>query len=136
MQAGLKEDNIFCTSVSELGIHGNDFSNEIVQALEKSVYNIILFSQDYTSSVHCMNEAGIIWFLHLSKKKVPMICLAGTRFNVADMKGFVNGNTCQIHRLAKKERKQSIHDLCEDVRKELKIKKEIQIGYRVKDGDL
>ena len=122
-QAGVEDNDIFCTSLPENGIHGNDYPKEIVQALEKSVYNIILFSSDYTSSVHCMNEAGIIWFQYLSKKSVPMFCLADTHFNIADMKGFVNGRIYNIHRLSKREIKKSVQDLCKDVRKVMKIKK-------------
>ena len=57
IQAGIKEDLIFCTALPETGIHGNDNPQEIVDNLEMSKFNIILFSINYIKK-SCLFERG------------------------------------------------------------------------------
>ena len=127
IQAGVKQEQIMCTAIPEVGIRGNDFTQEIVNSLEQSVFNVILFSSNYYNSVNCLNEAGIIWFLHMSKKSVPMLCLADKGFSFSEINGFVNGNTCQFFRLSEKEKRHSLGALCNNVRDVLRIKKQYNL---------
>ena len=47
IQAGVKQKQIMCTAIPEVGIRGNDFPHEIVNCLEQSVFNIIIYSSNY-----------------------------------------------------------------------------------------
>ena len=128
-QAGIREDQIFCTSIPELGIHGTDFPEEIVHNIESSAFNIIILSSEYANSIPCQNEAGIIWFLHKSKKAIPMFCLVDMYCSVLSLKGFVNGNTCHFHPLNKEKKIQSMTDLCESARRALGIKRKYRLLF-------
>lgn len=120
--AGITSDIVFCTSIPEIGITENDFPNEILRNLDQSVLNIIVLSRDYVASHACLNEAGIIWFLHNNGKKIPMICLAVKKFNSKKMTGFINQQTCQFFRLSNREKKHSMNVLREQAKKAMGIK--------------
>lgn len=86
---GVPFNNIFCSSLP-----GNDvkehISNEINEALKKSVCNIVLLSKAYYQSAYCMNECGIIWYQNTLNVPVIPIGLRNMSFN--DMVGFLDQN--------------------------------------------
>jgi len=74
----------FCSSLP-----GNDIkhkiSQEIKEALQKSVINIVILSHEYYQSAYCLNEAGIIWF-----QENPVLVIALPEIQPNTMLGFLN----------------------------------------------
>ena len=90
---GFSRSAIFCSSLP-----GNDIneriSAEVKNALQNSVLNIAILSQDYYQSAYCLNEAGILWFLD----EVPVIPIALPEITSNNMYGFLN-NEYKLRRL-------------------------------------
>lgn len=90
---GFSRSAIFCSSLP-----GNDIneriSAEVKNALQSSVLNIAILSQDYYQSAYCLNEAGIIWFLDT----IPVIPVALPEITSNNMYGFLN-NEYKLRRL-------------------------------------
>lgn len=85
---GVPKDSIFCSSYA-----GNDvkinISAEIKEALENSILNIAVLSEEYYKSVYCQNEAGILWYM---KDEIPVILIALEGIGHNDMQGFLNSD--------------------------------------------
>lgn len=83
---GVPRDEIFCSSLP-----GNDvktkISKEVKEAINKSVVNIAILSNDYYQSAYCLNEAGIIWY-----KDKNIIPIALPEINESNMYGFLNND--------------------------------------------
>lgn len=68
----LKCDEIFCTSVTGMGIRsGDDFVNSLKSHLIDCQVAILIISENYKASEVCLNEMGAVWAL--SKKVYPFI---------------------------------------------------------------
>ena len=82
---GFPRNAVFCSSLP-----GNDIneriSAEVKNALQSSVLNIAILSQDYYQSAYCLNEAGILWFLDT----IPVIPIALPEITSNNMYGFLN----------------------------------------------
>lgn len=59
---GLKDSQIYCTSIQGLGIeNGADFREHIKENLKDSTHVFIMVSEDYKKSEVCINEMGAAW---------------------------------------------------------------------------
>ena len=86
---GVSYENVFCSSLPGCDVQKN-ISDEIKDALNISVCNIVILSKEYYNSPYCLNECGIIWFL--DSKGIPVIPIGLEDISVQDMKGFLNSN--------------------------------------------
>lgn len=81
---GISKKIAFCSSLP-----GNDskhkISQEIKEAIQNSVLNIVILSDEYYQSVYCLNEQGIIWF-----HNTPVIVIAMPEIQPDSMHGFLN----------------------------------------------
>ena len=107
---GVPRDEIFCSSLP-----GNDvktkISKEVKEAINKSVVNIAILSNDYYQSAYCLNEAGILWY-----KEEPVILIALPEIDINNMYGFLD-NDYKLHRL---DTETDISDIYDTVRDALK----------------
>lgn len=59
---GIKDNQIFCSSIEGLGIkNGEDFRNHIREKLKNSNLSFIMISENYKKSEVCLNEMGASW---------------------------------------------------------------------------
>lgn len=84
---GLNEDDMFCSSVPELGIPiKNDIYDYLQKLLDDSaLYIIFILSDNYYDSVACLNEMGAVWI-----KKTEYISFLLPGFGYEQIKGAVN----------------------------------------------
>lgn len=106
---GVPQNSIFCSSLP-----GNDvkqkISAEIKEALQNSVINIVILSQDYYQSAYCLNEAGILWY----RDDVKLISIALPEITSDNMLGFLN-NEYKLRRLDSNTDISGICDAIKDV---------------------
>ena len=88
IQAGVKDDEIFCSSIP-----GNDVNekidSEVKGQLKRSAVIILLLSEKYFKSPYCLNEAGIAWYLD---DEVSVLPIALDHIEAKDMVGFLDSN--------------------------------------------
>lgn len=59
---GIDRDDIFCTSIEDLGIrNGEDIRKHIQENIRSAEYSFILLSNNYKASEICVNEMGAVW---------------------------------------------------------------------------
>lgn len=60
---GLNEENLFCSSVSELSVpEGKNIYNYLAELFQKEkIYVIFILSDNYYNSISCLNEMGAAW---------------------------------------------------------------------------
>jgi len=59
---GLCYDDIFCTSIEEMGIkNGEDLRNHIWNNIQSADFSFLMISKHYKESEICMNEMGAVW---------------------------------------------------------------------------
>lgn len=59
---GVDSDDIFCTSIEDMGIrNGEDIRMHIQNNIRSSKYSFILLSDNYKDSEICVNEMGAVW---------------------------------------------------------------------------
>lgn len=59
---GVDSDDIFCTSIEDLGIrNGEDIRMHIQDNIRSAEYSFILLSDNYKNSEICVNEMGAVW---------------------------------------------------------------------------
>lgn len=59
---GLSPDDIFCTSIEEMGIrNGEDIRRHIKENVQAADYSFLMISRHYKESEICMNEMGAVW---------------------------------------------------------------------------
>ena len=59
---GLKPEQIFCTSIEDMGIkNGEDIRNHILNNMKNADYSFLLISRNYKESEICLNEMGAVW---------------------------------------------------------------------------
>lgn len=106
---GVPRASIFCSSLP-----GNDvrqkISAEIKEALQNSIINIVILSQDYYQSAYCLNEAGILWY----RDDVKLIPIALPEITSDNMLGFLN-NEYKLRRLDSNTDISGIYDTIKDV---------------------
>lgn len=101
---GFPRDEYFCSSLP-----GNDIKekipDEVKQAIDESVVNIVVLSKEYYDSAYCLNEAGVIWYR--SKHTIP---IALPEIKSKDMIGFLDSDY-KIRRLDSSDDIAYIYDL-------------------------
>lgn len=59
---GLSHEDIFCTSIEEMGIrNGEDIRNHIRENVQSSDFSFLMISKHYKESEICLNEMGAVW---------------------------------------------------------------------------
>ena len=59
---GLSHDDIFCTSIEEMGIkNGEDIRNHIRENVQSVDFSFLMISKNYKQSEICLNEMGAVW---------------------------------------------------------------------------
>jgi len=59
---GLNDDDIFCTSIEEMGIkNGEDLRNHIRNNVQSADFSFLMISTHYKVSEICLNEMGAVW---------------------------------------------------------------------------
>lgn len=59
---GIKEEDIFCTSIEEMGVkNGEDIRSHIQTNIRNADYAFLLISKNYKASEICINEMGAVW---------------------------------------------------------------------------
>ncbi len=59
---GLSIEDIFCSSIEELGIkNGDDIREHIKKNLQKTDFSFLMISKNYKESEICLNEMGAVW---------------------------------------------------------------------------
>lgn len=86
---GLSEENIFCSSISELGV---PLKEDIYSYLRKlldsdAVIPIFMLSENYYASAACLNEMGAVW---MKQKDYYTFLLPG--FTFKEIRGAINPN--------------------------------------------
>lgn len=90
IRIGVKEKNIFCSSIIGQGVgNGKKLNDTIAKAIKKSKLIVFLLSRDFLDSSYCMEELGIGWYLNQCK---GAICfhLVLPDMELSDFNGFVN----------------------------------------------
>jgi len=59
---GIKNEDIFCTSIEEMGVkNGEDIRKHIQTNIRNADYAFLLISKNYKASEICINEMGAVW---------------------------------------------------------------------------
>lgn len=59
---GISLDDIFCTSIEDLGIkNGEDIRKHIQENIRCAEYSFLMISDNYKASEICINEMGAVW---------------------------------------------------------------------------
>lgn len=59
---GINQDDIFCTSIEDLGIrNGEDVRRHIHENIRSAEYSFLMISDNYKGSEICVNEMGAVW---------------------------------------------------------------------------
>lgn len=59
---GLNHEDIFCTSIEEMGIkNGEDIRAHIKDNVQSADFSFLMFSKNYKESEICLNEMGAVW---------------------------------------------------------------------------
>lgn len=59
---GIKPEQIFCTSIEDMGIkNGDDIRKHIHQNIKNADYSFLVISNNYKASEICLNEMGAVW---------------------------------------------------------------------------
>jgi hypothetical protein len=89
-QIGVKNENIFCSSIVSQGVrNGESLNSAIARAIKQSSLLIFLISYDFVNSNYCIEELGVGWYLsHLKKASSYYIILPD--IDLSYLGGFVN----------------------------------------------
>lgn len=61
---GIKAEDIFCTSIEEMGVkNGEDIRKHIQTNIQNVDYSFLIISKKYKASEICINEMGAVWGL-------------------------------------------------------------------------
>jgi len=90
VRLGVKEKNIFCSSVVGQGISNSEKLNE---AISKAIYHsfllVYIISYDFLKSSYCMEELGVGWYLS-QRKQAKCFYLILPDIELSELVGFVN----------------------------------------------
>lgn len=90
---GLKENDMFCSTIAEIGIPINNDIYDYLQNMlkDEELYIIFLLSDQYYQSAACLNEMGAVW---VNKKAYITFLLPG--YDYSDIKGAINPRRISI----------------------------------------
>lgn len=90
IRVGVKEQNIFCSSIIGQGVaNGEKLNVAIGKAIKKSKLIIFLLSHDFIKSSYCMEELGVGWYL-AQQHKAMCFYLVLPDIALSELNGFVN----------------------------------------------
>ena len=62
LEIGLSPEDIFCTSIEEMGIrNGEDIRQHIKDNVQGADFSFLMLSKNYKESEICLNEMGAVW---------------------------------------------------------------------------
>lgn len=77
---GISLDDIFCTSIEDLGIkNGEDIRKHIQDNIRSAEYSFLMISDNYKASEICVNEMGAVWSYDA---KVRLYMLPGAKVDM------------------------------------------------------
>lgn len=118
---GIKENNIFCSSIIGQGVDNGQKLNEAISiAIHKSKLLIYIISYDFLLSSYCIEELGAGWHL-AQQKKATCFYLVLPDIKHTEIKGFVNSNIDKFT-FIDTNRKDELALLAENICKTLHIK--------------
>lgn len=118
---GIKEKQIFCSSVIGQGVgNGEKLNDAIYNAIHKSNLLIYLLSNDFLNSSYCIEELGVGWYLS-QKKKACCFYLVLPDMDLSELKGFVNSKINKFS-FIDTEHKDDLGIFAIDMAKQLKLK--------------
>ena len=130
LNIGLREDQIFCSSVPGCGIElGKQIFDELLLQFESfDLHVIMILSKNYYESPVCLNEMGAAWVLGV---KSDFILLP--EFDFSDIKGVVDKNNIGLS-LGKdlREAKHRLNQLQNNLADEFHFKKITEIRWEEK----
>ncbi len=90
IRIGVKEKNIFCSSILGQGVaNGEKLNDTIAKAIKKSKLIVFLLSRDFLDSSYCMEELGAGWYLN-QQQGATCFYLVLPDIELSDLNGFVN----------------------------------------------
>lgn len=122
IRIGVKEKNIFCSSIIGQGVgNGEKLNDTIAKAIKKSKLIVFLLSRDFLDSSYCMEELGTGWYLNQCK---GAICfhLVLPDMELSDLNGFVNSKVDKFS-FVDSEQKEELECFAIEVAKHMRLKK-------------
>lgn len=90
IRIGVKEKNIFCSSILGQGVaNGEKLNDTIAKAIKKSKLIVFLLSRNFLDSSYCMEELGAGWYLN-QQQGATCFYLVLPDIELSDLNGFVN----------------------------------------------
>jgi len=90
MRLGVKEKDIFCSSIIGRGVgNGEKLNESICKAINQSKLLIYILSYDFLRSSYCIEELGAGWYLS-QREKTTCFYLILPDIELSELKGFVN----------------------------------------------
>lgn len=120
---GLGTEDIFCSSVPELGIPIKKNIYEYIRKMidKENIYTFFVLSENYYKSAVCLSEMGAVW---VKRKEYITFLVPG--FDYSDIKGVIDRRNIAIKMGADKARlKADLNNLKDDLEK--KIRKHINV---------
>lgn len=75
---GLSHEDIFCTSIEEMGVkNGEDIREHIRNNIQSADFSFLMISRNYKESEICLNEMGAVW---AAENRVRYYLLPGADF--------------------------------------------------------
>lgn len=118
-QIGVKQENLFCSSVVGYGIpqgSGNIFDYIRNEMTNDNLFVIMMLSDNYYNSYVCLNEMGAAW---IKKSEYQSILLPG--FSFSNIGGAINPSDMSFKLDDKEHRNHSLNELKDRIIKHLEI---------------
>lgn len=115
---GLTSDDMFCSSIPELGI---PFGNNIYQYLRnlidgEEICTFFMLSENYYNSPDCLNEMGAVW---VKQKEYVTFLLPG--FKSSQIRGVIDPRDIAIEFEEKNDLRKKLNDLKEKIQKDFQL---------------
>lgn len=122
IRVGVKEPNIFCSSIIGQGVvNGEKLNATIGKAIKKSKLIIFLLSHDFINSSYCLEELGVGWYL-AQHHKATCFYLVLPDIALSELNGFVNSKIDKFS-FVDPEQKEDVEFFGIEVAKRLRLKR-------------
>lgn len=119
---GLKDSQIFCSSIVGQGINnGEKLNAAICKSIKQSRFLVYLISKDFMDSSYCMEELGVGWYCSENSSTKCYFLVLPDVFSISELQGFVNSKIDKFSFVDEKK-KDELGLLAENFCSELGIK--------------